>query len=115
MRNFKELQAKMRPESRTKSEAKANAMLKDMALDELRTARQMTQEHLAEKLGLKQAAVSRMERRTDVYVSTLAKYVEALGGELEIRAVFPGGNVRINQFSDTPPATRKPRKSNAAA
>jgi hypothetical protein len=41
-----------------------------------------------------------MERRTDVYVSTLAKFVEAIGGQLEIRAVFPDGAVRIGQFSD---------------
>lgn len=55
-------------------------MLRDMALDELRAARAMTQQELGNKLGLKQAAISRMERRTDVYVSTLAKFVEALGG-----------------------------------
>lgn len=85
-------------------------MLKDMALDELRTARQMTQEHLAETLGVKQAAISRMERRTDVYISTLSKYIEAMGGELEIRAVFPEGKVRINQFSDYAPNTPKRRR-----
>ena len=62
-------------------------MLKDMALDELRAARAMTQAELGHKLGLKQAAISRMERRTDVYVSTLAKFVEAMGGQLEIRGV----------------------------
>ncbi|HXM40771.1 MAG TPA: XRE family transcriptional regulator [Bryobacteraceae bacterium] len=71
-----------------------------MALDELRAARFMTQQELGNRLGLKQAAISRMERRTDVYVSTLAKFVEAMGGQLEIRVVFPDGAVRINQFSD---------------
>jgi|SRR5579872_2044166 len=110
MRNFKELQAKMPAGVRIKSEVKANAMLRDMALDELRTARQMTQEHLAETLGIKQAAVSRMERRTDVYVGTLAKYVEALGGELEILAHFPGANVRITQFETAASSNRRQRK-----
>src|SRR5580698_9731858 len=81
-RNFRELQQKMPPASRARSEAGANAMLKDLALDELRTARAMTQEELGRKLGLKQAAISRMERRTDVYVSTLSKFVEGMGGRL---------------------------------
>lgn len=85
-----------------------------MALDELRTAREMTQEHLAATLGVKQAAISRMERRTDVYVTTLAKYIEALGGKLEIRAVFAEGDVRINQFSTATPSIPKARKSTAA-
>jgi hypothetical protein len=63
-------------------------------------ARAMTQEELGRKLGLKQAAISRMERRTDVYVSTLSKFVEGMGGRLEIRVVFPDGAIRINQFGD---------------
>ena len=109
-RNFKELQQRMPPGPRARSEARATAMLRDMALDELRAARAMTQEELGHKLGLKQASISRMERRTDVYVSTLAKFVEAMGGRLEIRVVFPDGTVRINQFSDAREAVPK-RKS----
>ena len=70
-----------------------------MALDELRAARDLTQEHLATRLGVKQAAVSRLERRTDVYVSTLSDVIEAMGGQLEIRAVFPEGSVRIKHFA----------------
>jgi transcriptional regulator with XRE-family HTH domain len=81
-------------------------MLKDMALDELRAARAMTQAELGDKLGLKQAAISRMERRTDVYVSTLAKFAEAMGGRLEIRVLFPDGTVRISQFGDARAKTR---------
>ena len=67
----------------------------------------MTQEELGHRLGLKQAAISRMERRTDVYVSTLAKFVEGMGGQLEIRVVFPNGTIRINQFSDAREAAQK--------
>jgi transcriptional regulator with XRE-family HTH domain len=74
--------------------------LAEMPLDELRTARQLTQVHLAELLGMKQASISKMERRADMYVSTLAKFIEAMGGTLEIRACFPDGSVRINQFSN---------------
>ena len=44
---------------------------------------------------IKQASVSKMERRTDMYIGTLAKFIEAMGGQLEIRAVFPDGSVRI--------------------
>jgi transcriptional regulator with XRE-family HTH domain len=100
-KNFKELQAKMPPGSRARSDAKAKQLTRDMALDELRAARHLTQEHLAKVLGIKQAAVSKMERRADVYVSTLADFIFAMGGTLEIRAVFPEGSVRINQFGKT--------------
>ena len=99
-RNFKELQAKMSPEARERSEAMAREMLANMPLDELRAARHLTQEHLAEILGIKQASISKMERRADMYVGTLAKFIEAMGGTLEIRACFPDGSVRINQFSE---------------
>ncbi len=104
-KNFKELQAKMPPESRTRSEAKAAQLIRDMPLDELRAARHLTQEHLAKVLGVNQAAISKMERRTDVYVSTLADFICAMGGVLEIRAVFPEGTVRINQFGKTATAS----------
>jgi hypothetical protein len=43
--------------------------------------------------------VSKMEKRTDMYVSTLRSFVQAMGGELEIRAIFPDGTVKIDQFS----------------
>ena len=75
-------------------------MIKDMPLDELREARAMTQEHLAKILRVQQSAVSKMERRADMYVSTLQDFVRAMGGHLEIRAVFPEGAVRITQFSE---------------
>ena len=98
-RNFNELRAKMPPEARARSEAWAREMLAQMPLDELRTARNLTQEHLAELLGIKQASISKMERRTDMYIGTLAKFIEAMGGQLEIQAVFPDGAVRITQFA----------------
>ena len=99
-RNFKELQAKMSPASRARSEQRAQVFLDEMALDELRVAREMTQEHLARILRTSQAAISKIERRADMYVSTLQTMVRGLGGALEIRAVFPEGSVVINQFED---------------
>ena len=99
-RNFRELEAKMSPESRARAESKAKKMLAEMPLDELREARAMTQVHLAKILGVNQAAVSKLERRTDMYVSTLQGFVKAMGGELRITATFPEGTVEINQFED---------------
>jgi transcriptional regulator with XRE-family HTH domain len=71
-----------------------------MALDELRQARDMTQVHLAKILRVNQAAVSKLERRADMYVSTLQDFVKAMGGELTITAKFPEGTVEITQFED---------------
>ena len=88
----------MSPAARARSEAKAQKMIEEMALDELRAARDLTQEHLSKILGVRQAAVSKLERRTDMYISTLAGFIRAMGGTLEIRAIFPDGNVRIKQF-----------------
>lgn len=100
LRSFDELRARMAPDARARADAKTREMLASMPLDELRTARELTQENLAEALGMTQAAVSKMERRTDMYISTLAKFIEAMGGKLEIRASFPDGDVRITQFSE---------------
>lgn len=71
-----------------------------MPLDALRDAKQLTQVQMAQLLKISQGAVSKVERRTDMFVSTLRNYVRAIGGDLEIRAVFPEGDVLIDQFSD---------------
>ena len=99
-RKYQELRSKMSPERRARNEARTDELLAEMPLHELRKAREMTQEALAAVLGRKQAAVSKMEHRTDVYVGTLRRYVEALGGELEIIARFNDRVVRINQFGE---------------
>ena len=97
-KNFNELRAKMSPESRQRAREKAQRYREEMALDEVREARAMTQEHLAKLLGIKQAAVSKMERRADMYVSTLQAMIRAMGGTLQIVAIFPEGKVEIDQF-----------------
>jgi transcriptional regulator with XRE-family HTH domain len=58
----------------------------------------ITQERLAKALRINQAGVSKIESRSDIFVSTLRKAIEAMGGKLEIRAKFPAGEVRIKQF-----------------
>ena len=63
----------------------------EVALRELRAVLGYTQEQLASRLGVQQAAVSRLERRPDITLSSLRRYVEALGGELEINVRTPDG------------------------
>ena len=99
-KSFKNLKQKMSAKARQQASKKTQAMLEEMALQELRQARHMSQEHLAEVLATKQANVSRMERRADMYISTLRSYIEAMGGKLHIVAHFPEGDVTINQFED---------------
>jgi hypothetical protein len=53
-------------------------------------------------LGVNQGEISHIEHRTDIYISTLARYVEALGGKLEIRAMSPDREMRISQFEELP-------------
>lgn len=98
--NFEQLRQRMSPEAQQKAKTKTSEMLREMPLQELRRARQLSQERMAEILATKQANLSRIERRTDMYISTLRNYIEALGGELDIIARFPEGEVHINQFSD---------------
>jgi len=100
-RNFKELQAKMDPASRADNKRRVREELQRMALEELRGARQLTQADMAEMLDVPQSSISRIERRADMYLSTLRNYIHAVGGELRIQAVFPdGGTVVIDRFGE---------------
>jgi DNA-binding XRE family transcriptional regulator len=69
-----------------------------MTLYQLREARSLTQVNLAKVLNVNQGAVSRMEKRTDMYVSTLRNFIQAMGGQLQVKAIFPDGEVEIEQF-----------------
>lgn len=95
---FSELRDKMSPESRARVKRRVEKNLAEMRLSELRDSLEIKQEIVGDALGIKQAAVSRLERRQDMLVSTLRDYVTALGGELEIVVHFPEGDVRIRQF-----------------
>ena len=98
-KKFAELKARMTPESRADAEQILQQHLKEMPLHELRKAQQLSQASLAKALNINQAAVSKMERRTDMYISTLRDYIRAMGGELEIIATFPDGQVKIDNFA----------------
>ena len=95
-RKWSELEAKMGPERVAASRARAKKIIEEMPLQQLRNARQMTQTRLAEVLEMDQGNISKLEQRTDMYLSTLRSYVEAMGGALEVRAVFPDGDVKID-------------------
>jgi predicted XRE-type DNA-binding protein len=100
-RNFKELQAKMDPASRADNMQRVRQELQRMALEELRSAKQLTQSDMAEMLDVPQSSISRIEQRADMYLSTLRNYIHAVGGELRIQAVFPdGGTVVIDRFGE---------------
>ena len=99
-RKFSELTKDWPAERRERVAKRVRETLAAMPLDELRKAREMTQAKLAETLGVNQGEISKIEHRADLYLSTLAEYVEALGGRLEIRAVFSDREVRITQFEE---------------
>jgi len=100
-RNFKELQSKMDLASRADNAQRVREELKRMALEELRSAKQLTQSDMAEMLDVPQSSISRIEQRADMYLSTLRNYIHAVGGELRIQAVFPdGGTVVIDRFGE---------------
>jgi len=99
-RPFSELRARMSPERRARNAEASKEMLQEMALHELRHAREKSQQELARDLQVGQPAVAKLERRTDMYVSNLRRYIEALGGTLEITARFPETSVTITNFSD---------------
>jgi DNA-binding XRE family transcriptional regulator len=96
--NVRDLVDALPVERQQKIAKRVRESLASMPLDEIRRARQMTQAKLADALGVNQGEVSKIEHRTDLYISTLAGYIEALGGKLEIRAIFPDREMRIDQF-----------------
>ena len=67
----------------------AQLIAEEMTLRELRKARQLTQVRLARRLGITQDGVSRLEKRSDLLLSTLRETVEAMGGNLSLVAQFP--------------------------
>lgn len=80
--------AKVPPDQEAAVAAGVRALRDALALRDLRVERGVTQVELAERLGKSQGNVSELERRDDVYLSSLREYVEALGGRLEVAAVF---------------------------
>jgi DNA-binding XRE family transcriptional regulator len=97
---FSALRACMTPAAQARSAANAQQMLDAMPLNELRQARGLSQKVLADVLQVQQPAIAKMEKRTDMYLSTLRSHIEAMGGQLEVVARFPDGVVKISNFSE---------------
>jgi DNA-binding transcriptional regulator YiaG len=94
------LKAKLDPAVVAEAAREADTMLQQMALAELREARKLTQMNLARTLGVGQGAVSKIEKRTDMYLSSLESYIKAMGGQFRMIASFPDGEVEIKLLSD---------------
>lgn len=99
-KKFAGLRAAMSPAAQAQADEKAQAMLAEMPLNELRQARGLSQKMLAEVLHVQQPSIAKIEQRTDMYLSTLRSHIEAMGGELELIAKFPDGSVKISNFSE---------------
>ena len=106
-RPYKELTKNFSPERKARIAAEVARLKTEITLSELREAREHTQADLARELKVGQPAVAKLEKRTDMYVSNLRRYIEALGGTLEITARFPDATVTITNFSELGEATQK--------
>lgn len=99
-KKFSELRAKMPAEAQKKAHDLAQHMMQEMPLQELRQARGLSQKVMAELLDVQQPAIAKLEKRADMYVSTLRSHIEAMGGQLEVIARFPDGSVKIKNFAE---------------
>lgn len=91
---------KLSPEAQARVSDRVIAAIEQLPLSELRRARELSQQTLAGVMGVSQSEVSKIERRSDVYLSTLRSFIEAMGGELVIIARFPEGEVQVSQFAE---------------
>lgn len=88
----------MPPERRAKIDALTHELLAKMPLQELLRARELAQQQVASTLHLDQAEVEKIEGNMDLYLSTLRRFIVAMGGELQVIASFPNGDVAIQEF-----------------
>jgi transcriptional regulator with XRE-family HTH domain len=95
-----DIRRKLAPEDEEHIRESVKDAARVMTLYKLREARNLTQVNLARILKVNQESVSKMEKRADMYVSTLRSFIQAMGGQLQIKAVFPDGEVQIEQFQD---------------
>jgi DNA-binding XRE family transcriptional regulator len=97
MKNINQIIRDLPPERRAKVSARANELIgEELALQHVRKALDLTQEQMAKLLGIGQDSVSRLESRSDMLISTLQSYIEAMGGSLKVVAEFPDGRVTLS-------------------
>ena len=115
---WKDIKHKFSEERHEEIKHEAASELERIGFSKLRQARHQTQVALAERLDIPQNAVSRMERRTNLLLSTLRGYVEGLGGRLELRAIFPDAEFVLDTLTSESPRLRgksKPKEPGAAS
>jgi DNA-binding XRE family transcriptional regulator len=112
--NWRDIRKKLSPEQEEETRQYVKSVVEAVSLNQLRQARSLTQANLASTLGVNQGSVSKMEKRTDMYVSTLRSYVQAMGGQLLIKAVFPEGEVEIEQFENVAASSADSNREAAA-
>lgn len=112
---WNDLQHKASAAKRARLQQEAHAELERIGFDKLRLARKQTQVAVAAKLKVAQGAVSRMEKQSDFLLSTLREYVSALGGQLELRAIFPDGDFVIESIAAKRSPKKRHTRSKAAA
>jgi DNA-binding XRE family transcriptional regulator len=97
-KKFENLEKKMNPRRVKQAKARAREVMAEMLLAEIRKEAGFTQEDIARTIGVKQPSLSKLESQDDIQVSTLQRLIQALGGQLELIAHMPGGDIRISQF-----------------
>jgi len=97
---FQTLRDKMTPQQLAQADAEAEEMMAEMLLAEIRKFMGFTQEELASAMGVTQPCLSKLENQTDMQISTLRRLIEALGGQLEIVAHLPRGDIRVRTFKE---------------
>jgi glucose-6-phosphate-specific signal transduction histidine kinase len=112
---WNDLKHKSSPEVRANLQREADTELERIGFHKLRQARQQTQVAIAERLNIAQGAVSRMERQSDFLLSTLREYVSALGGQLELRVVFPDGDFVIETLAQPASPKKHPSRVRSAS
>jgi transcriptional regulator with XRE-family HTH domain len=98
-KKFSDLVADWSPERVDAVHARVREMLRELPLVELRRQLNLSEAEIARELGIPEARISKLERRSDVYLRTLRRYIEAMGGQLEITARFPDGEIRLDEWS----------------
>ena len=99
--------------TQAKASRRARELLGELLLREVRLSAGKSQQEVAETLAMKQPSLSKLEKQTDMRISTLRKIVKALGGELEVLAKFPKGTVKIDQFDSPQRLTKRQRPGKA--
>jgi DNA-binding XRE family transcriptional regulator len=112
---WKDIRKQLSPEAEERIRQGVKEAAVVMTLHQLREARSLTQVNLARVLEINQGSLSKMEKRTDMYVSSLRNFIQAMGGQLQVRAIFPEGEVQIDQFENVAEAKDAPMLASGIA